>query len=409
MVYWLALLAGSLIFGACIVGAMVLARPYSTLVALVGIGGFLGALYTLGTIAQVYSTPLAIAASILFVVVGIVGGYTIAAAGVPHIAAMRRSRPAPPPQAPVEAGVVLLGCAEPGRYDPRAVAHRQNLLADTADIELPLSAVPFVFLTEKTRYRAVGGTAPGASAAAALAQKLAALWGPLPRPRITLATCQYPDDLRRAIVEQAGAGATRIAVVVLGPPESAATEHALTLASETARHELAAQVRIAPSIWNDRQLACRLAERILAHTGDTPRGAIGVAMVCPGSPEVWEHRYAASGQTENYFIQRVRMLLVEAGLSDEHVKVARLEWQTPDVTETVRHLAALGCRRIITVPATTVLPTLETLLDLERAVSYARVPASVTTVTLGPWEDDDALAAAVGAVASAALDDAQGR
>jgi protoheme ferro-lyase len=120
-------------------------------------------------------------------------------------------------------------------------------------------------------------------------------------------------------------------------------------------------------------------------------------------------RYAASEQTENYFIQRVRMLLVEAGLSSEHVKVARLEWQTPDVTETVRHLAVLGCRRIITIPATTVLPTLETQLDLERAVSCARVPTAVTTVTLGPWGDDDALAAAVGAVASAALDDTQGR
>lgn len=407
MVYWLALLAGSFLFGACIVGAMVLARPYSTLAVLVGIGGFLGALYTLGTIAQVYSTPLAIAASILFVVVGIVGGYTVAAAGVPHIASIKRRRATMQPPAPGVTGLVLLGCAEPGRYDPRAVAHRQNLLADTAAIELPLSAVPFVFLTEKTRYRAVGGTAPGVAAATALTRKIAMLWEPLARPQITLATCQYPDDLRRAIVEQAGAGATRIAVVVLGPPESAATEHALAIASDTARHDLAAQVRVAPSIWNDRQLARRLAERVLAHVEQTPLASVGVALVCPGSPDAWVHRYAASEQTENYFIQRVRMLLVEAGLSDEHVKVARLEWQTPDVTETVRHLAVLGCRRIITIPATTVLPTLETQLDLERAVSYARVPASVTTVTLGPWADDDALATAVEAVASAALDDAQ--
>jgi len=409
VVYWLALLAGSLLFGACIVGAMVLARPHSTVAVLVGIGGFLGALYTLGTIAQIYSTPLAIAASILFVVVGIVGGYTVAAAGVPHLAALRRRATATRPPTPGVTGVVLLGCAEPRRYDPRAVAHRQNLLADTAAIELPLSAVPFVFLTEKTRYRAVGGTAPGVAAAAALAQKIAELWEPLARPQITLATCQYPDDLRRAIIEQADAGATRIAVVILGSPESAAAEHALALASDTAKHDLATQVRVASSIWNDRQLARRLAERVLAHVEHTPYANVGVALVCPGSPEAWVRRYAASEQTENYFIQRVRMLLVEAGLSSEHVKVARLEWQTPDVTETVRHLAVLGCRRIITIPATTVLPTLETRLDLERAVSYARVPTAVTTVTLGPWGDDDALAAAVGAVASAALDDTQGR
>lgn len=409
MVYWLALLAGSFLFGACIVGAMVLARSYSVLAALLGIGGFVSALYTLGTIAQVYSTPIAIGASVLFVVVGIVGGYTVAAAGIPYVAHIRRSRRTiTQPPASDGAGVVLLGCAEPAQYDPRAVAHRQNLLADTAEIELPLSAVPFVFLTEKTRYRALGGTVPVDSTATTLAHKVAGVWEPFPCPSITLASCTYPDDLQRAIAAQAGAGATRIAIVVLGPPESAATEHALTLASDAARRDMVTRVRIAPSIWNDGSLACRLAERILASAGDTPPGNIGVALVCSGSPEVWERRYAASGQTENYFIQRVRMLLVEAGLSDEHVKVAWLEWQTPDVTETVRHLAVLGCRRIITVPATTILPTLETLLDLDRAVSYARVPASVTTVTLGPWEDDDVLVAAVRAVASAALEDATG-
>lgn len=405
MITWLALIAGTLVFGACIVGAMVLSRPYSALMVLLGIGGLVASLYTLGTIAQIYSTPVAIGSAILFVVVGIVGGYAVAATGVPHLASLRPRRPNTPQSGAAQTGIVLLGCAEPPRYDPRAVAHQQNLLAETASIELPLSAVPFVFLTEKTRYRAVGGVAPGAAIATALADKVSGLWPASYRPAVTTASCQYPGDLQDAVAAQARAGVRRVAIVVLGPLESAAGEHALAAATCGLDREVGPGVCVAPPIWNDRSMVRRLADRILACAGDTPPESIGVALVCPGSPETWERRYAAAEETENYFIQRVRMLLVEAGFADPHVKVARLEWQSPDVTETVRHLAVLGCQRIIVVPATTVLPTLETLLDLERAVSYARVPGTVTTITLGAWGDDDVLVAAVGAAATAALED----
>ncbi|MDY0341007.1 MAG: hypothetical protein RBS17_07325, partial [Coriobacteriia bacterium] len=128
-------------------------------------------------------------------------------------------------------------------------------------------------------------------------------------------------------------------------------------------------------------------------------------LVCPGSPNAWEHRYPDAGRTENYFIQRVRMRLTEAGLPCDNIRIAWLQWQTPDVTETVRHLAMLGCQRIVCAPATTVLPTLDTLLDLERATTYARVPKSVTLVTLGAWGDDDAIAHAVRSAASSVLGD----
>lgn len=403
MLHWLALLTGSLAFGACVVAAMVLPRHTATLAVLMGIGGFVGALYTLGTIAQVYATPIAIGSAIVVIVAGISLGYTIAASSIPHLAEItRRSRIVRPAHAPRTA-IVLLESAEPERYDPVAIALHQKLLAETADIELPLTAVPFIYLTEKTRYRAVGGTAPGASTAFALAEKVANTWDSEDRPAVEIATDQYPAELRAVIEAHVAAGTQRVAVVPLGQSESAAADLALALLDSSEERSLSARVSVAPAIWHDEGLVGRLAERVLACLGDTPAAHAGVALVCPGAPEAWERRYSGASETENYFIQRVRMRLADSGLKCEHVRVAWLDWQSPDVTEVIRHLAVLGCQRIVCVPATTVLPTLDSLLDLERAVNYARVPQSVGIVTLGAWGDDDAVADAVRATAASTL------
>lgn len=409
MQYWLALLAGSLMFGTCLVAAMVLPRHYATATVLLGIGAFVGSLYILGTIAQVYSTPMAIGAAVVVVVAGISLGYMIAASLIPHIATMpRRSSPSALSRA-TDSAVVLLESSEPDRYDPRAIAHRQSLLAESADIELPLTAIPFVFLTEKTRYRAIGGKSPGGRMAETLAEKVEAAWDAGESPVVALASSQYPTDLRTVVATQVAHGARRVAIVALDPSQSAATDRALSLLDADDDRSLASCVAIAPSIWDDSALVDRLVERILSSASDTPRANIGVALVCPGVPEAWEHRYTSAAETENYYIQRVRMRLTEVGLKCDHVRVAWLDWQVPDVTETVRHLAVLGCQRIICVPATSVLPSLDTLLDLERATSYARVPPSVAVVTLGAWGDDDAVARAVRSAATSALGDAARR
>lgn len=409
MLHWLALLIGSLAFGACVVVAMVLPRHSATLAVLMGIGGFVGALYMLGTISQIYATPLAIGSAILAIVAGISLGYTIAASSIPHLADVRRRPHAPNPSHAPHTAVVLLESAEPEVYDPVAIAYRQRLLSETADIELPLTAVPFLFLSEKTRYRAIGGRAPGASTARTLAEKIAATWPASERPTVEVASDQYPTDLRAVVQAHVAAGAQRVAIVPLGQSESAATDHALALLDADTDRPLSRHVAIASPIWCDDGLVVRLTERVLAGVASTPLAHVGVALICPGAPEAWERRYTDASETENYFIQRVRMRLSDAGLKCEHVRAAWLDWQTPDVTETIRHLAVLGCQRIICVPATTVLPTLDTLLDLERAANYARVPKSVDVVTLGAWGDDDAVAQAVCSTAASALGHASAR
>ncbi|TLM97710.1 MAG: ferrochelatase, partial [Actinobacteria bacterium] len=108
------------------------------------------------------------------------------------------------------------------------------------------------------------------------------------------------------------------------------------------------------------------------------------------------------------FLSRVRALLVERGIPDRNVRVAWAEWRDPDVTSSVRHLAALGCRRVIVVPAVSPLDTLGTRLDLEISVRQARVSEGVTVVTLPAWKDDPAVIEELRAQVQRAIAEAEG-
>ena len=404
MLYWLTLLAGGLVSGACLVAAMVLPRHYAAATVPLGAAGFLGGLYVLGTLSQDYSTPLAIAAAIATLIAGVVLGYTILTSAIPNLAQARRLATVRCPEHGDGTGIIVLACTEPDHYDPRAIAYRQEILREQAAIDLPLTAVPFVFLAEKARYRAVGNTAPGAPVARSLLDKVGRRAATIPGVRVDLAPCHRPGGLVETVAAQACSGVTRIAVVALDPPGTITAEAALATLGPLEHEAGTPTVVTAGAIWDDASLVRRMADRILASTTGAELAEVGVALVEMGMPEEWARRHPAAAETENYFDQRVRMALMEAGIQGDRIRCGSLDWQAPDVTDVVRHLAALGCRHIILAPSTTVLPTLNTTLDLERATTYARVPRDVRVITLNAWGDDDTIVQAVVDVASAALE-----
>ena len=78
----------------------------------------------------------------------------------------------------------------------------------------------------------------------------------------------------------------------------------------------------------------------------------GVVLVGHGQPEDALAPHRSFDEQETVFLSRVRMLLVERGSPRPRAhRMGRVA--SPDVTCEVRHLAALGCERIIVVPART--------------------------------------------------------
>lgn len=406
MVSWVGLLAGCVIFGVMIVAALVLPRTASPVALVVGFVGMFTSVTSFGSIASRYGSSGAIGGSMVVLIAGITAGYAVAAATLPYLKASPRAHVGSV-SGEGSRGVVLVGCCEPERYDPRVVARRQALLEESAQIVVPMTALPFVYFAEKARYRALGGRLAGESTARQLADRVtsapdAADW------KVALAWCHTPDSLPRAVASLASAGVDTIALIPLGMPESAPLDELQKALADASHEEGAPTVTPAPTVWSDRLLPERMAERIIAATAGARTENVGVLLVSEGSPEAWDKRYSGASEADTYFNQRVKVLLAETGMPERHIRTAYLEWVAPDVTEALRHLVALGCTRVVVAPTTVALPTLETSLDLGHAIALARAPEDVLVVALHPWGDDEVFADALRRSGKAALESSAG-
>jgi protoheme ferro-lyase len=269
----------------------------------------------------------------------------------------------------------------------------------TADIDSLVEAgfpppslllTPFHYAAQKTRYRAAGGYSPAWASARALAERL--------EPRLSAAGCVGPvlvrcsnvGEISRVLEMAESYGFDR--VIVLGAHISAshACKSQRELTDDVLRRQESMAVTYTPSLWSSDAMAELVANKALGVIHDPP--VTGVALVVHGQPGDYAYTNADFDADENSFTNRVRTLLLEAGLTASRVRVCPMEWGRPDLTETVRHLGALGARHIAVVPACYPFANLQTLLDIPVAIREARLAEDVRVVQVPPWGDDPVFA-----------------
>ncbi len=393
---WILLLIGVVIIGASVPYAMAVPQRWLPVPVVSGLSGVAVAVWSTGNLIPGWQTGLSVMAVVL-VGAGLSAGYWLASASLPltvHLGADARANQ-PSVRATATNTVIVLSFADPERYRiSRAASHIRQLL-DSDALTIPTSALPFVFLSERARYRAIGDYLPARASALAITEQLERLLATSRFDGVLVAFSDGSPTLRQSVDAARQAGAQTIVVVTLGPDGSLPAREVIRELESVAEPKSPYPiVTFAPSIWYSEELASRLVARILETTRGVLPGEVGVALIGAGQPSAWEEFDHGWRERENYFNQRVRLLLTEHGIQAQNVRAAWLEWQSPDVTEAVRHLAALGCTRIVIAPSTIPCVALATALDLEHMVSSARVADTVRTVTLPPWGDDPAFAAA---------------
>lgn len=392
MTPWLGLLAGSAAVGGCLVGLLVAPRR-SQLLAFLGMAS--GAVILVMSFARIAerSNGESTWMAVLFSVAGLAGGYWTAAAGLTHVP-LSTADSGPSSAAAVDPTIpalIILSCAEAEHYRIGSTAEVVDRLTSTGALRLPTGSLPMVFLAEKTRYRAIGGYNPGRAGIQSVADHVAVSLGDRVG-HVRIAWCTGHPKLKDVASDLQSAGYRSAVLLVLGPDGSLPIVHAEHDAFDTAP---GLRLVHAQSIWRSDRLAERLVERILKATTGAEPGAVGVLLVGEGLPESWAVESRRWCETENYFHQRVRLMLAEHAISEQNVRIGSLEWQVPDVTETMRHLAAMGCTRIVVAPATMPHVTLASALDLGRAIDSARLSDDVRIVVLTPWGDDEAVSSAI--------------
>jgi protoheme ferro-lyase len=347
----------------------------------------------------------AILYAFVFGLAGIAGGFALVSTTLSLLSRRRghTSMPSPEglPEDPGTPAVLVLGEVEPPKYSPIATAAALEDLAEEGLLKASIGVLPFLFMAQKTRYRAAGGTSPAARQLEAIAERLESVLGRPGAARVESAWCEGEHSLASRVAETVARGFHTIVVAEAVIAESLEVDIAKREVDALRLSDLGVSVTYARPLWRSDRIAGLVANRVMTVAGDLPEA--GVVLVGQGQPEDRSRDRREFDEHETAFLNHVRMLLIDRGVQEQSVRIAWADWRSPEVTGTVRHLAALGCQRIVVSPACFALDSITTLLDLQLAVRQARVDETVSVVTLPAWHDDPALVEELRADISVAL------
>lgn len=382
------LLGGGLLAGAAIVVVLVSPRSVEPLAALAGAAGAGWSTYCISLVHDHYGTTQSLTAGVVLGMGAVTGGYALASALLYRFAGPDAPLKIPAELPDVDMGPAVLVCAcyEPSSYDPRYTASALAILDDEEEVELGIGVTPLLYTTAKARYRAAGGKSPSKRQMELIAEALEEQLGPEFSGRVTIAACAGKERLAARVLEAADAGSRRIVVAELAVGEALPLANAKREVDAARLYDLGVEVMYTAPLWGSDRIAALIAERVMRAVADLD--TTGVILVAHGQNPDRSRRNPEYDENEAAFVSRVRMLVAERGVTESNIRTAWSGWHDPDVTSTVRHLAALGCRRVLVVPATYPLETISTTIDLVTAARQARVDDSVSVVALPAWRDE---------------------
>ena len=350
-VLWLALVGGSLLTGASVVALLISERALEPASAVSALLGFTLAAWGFGGISTSYEGIEATGYGLLFGAAAIAGGYALASTLLVRLALRHRVPVLPDSLPPGNASpaVVLLSELEPTNYSARATAAALEDLAEEGLLVASIWVLPFLFMAQKTRYRAAGGTSPGAGELKAVAEKVARALSSRGIIHVDTAACDGERSLAIRIVAAVGQGFRTIVVSQALVAESPEVDRAKRQVDALRLSDRGIAVTYADPLWSSARCASLVAAKALAVAGDP--ASCGMVLVGQAQPEERSRIASAFDHQETGFLNQIRVLVIERGIPETHVHIAWSDWRSPEVTGSVRHLAALGCRTVVVVPA----------------------------------------------------------
>jgi hypothetical protein len=388
---WVSLIAGAVLFGASLVAILVARRSLEPVFAVVGLVAFGVAAWAFGQLSIVYDRFDVLFYALGFGIAAFAGGYALASTLLASLASHPRRLTAPTtlPSDPGTAAVLLLGDVDPDVYDERWTAADLDKLSDEGLLHVSIAILPFLFFAQKARYRAVGGSSPAARQLDSLAERVGDSVRGSHVDRVETAWLGGARDLAVRVLRLTEKGYRTIAVSEVMIASSLELDEAKRRVDALRLEDLGIDVRYTDSLWGAERVAALVASRVMGVVNDPL--TTGVVLVGLGQPEERARVCRSFEEHETAFLNRVRLSLIERGILADNIRLAWADWHGPDVTSTVRHIAALGCTRLVVAPACFPLDTVETMLELPLSVRQARIDDGVSVVSLVAWHDDPEL------------------
>lgn len=403
---WIALALSGVVCGLGVVGVLVLPSHTAPAAALVCLAAFTACVWLIGGLSADFGTVTGQLLGLGIAAAAVSGGYALAA--VLAEAAGKPDGLVPLPS-PTGHGVALmvLACAEPQTYRVASAAAELADLAAEGSVAPSVAVSPFMFAAQKTRYRAVAGVSPSRRQVADLAERLETALADAGIDRFDVAWCDGPGNLSERVAEASAAGCDRVAVVPLAVAQSLEMQRAVQLVDRARPDESGIRIAYGAPLHGSEEIAQLIARRIAVGISDP--ATTGVVLVAHGQTEAREQTHAEFDAGEAAFVNRVRMTVADAGVPEEQIRVAWAEWREPNVTATVRHLAALGCERILVSPTCFPFESTVTKIDIPMGIRQSRIDPMVSVVTLSVWRDEPEVVEALRKTALEALEEVGAR
>ena len=204
----------------------------------------------------------------------------------------------------------------------------------------------------------------------------------------------YSDDVPgvdEAAARAINEGATRIILLNVWMTDSDHSEQGPKIIEALHPEKYGVQLCVTDTLWESSRLMRMYVDRACAASADTPRSDVGILLVAHGQPSSWDSLFPKQPVQENAFRLATKNLLVEEGFQEDRIVLAYMEFKQPDINTSVQALLASGVKKILVAPVNISTDSIHSEHEIPSMVIQAGVPASVSVLHLGAWNDDQLL------------------
>jgi protoheme ferro-lyase len=284
--------------------------------------------------------------------------------------------------------VIYFTHGEPETYDPVGWINQFNEFDEQGISFVPFLARPFFLYRLRKSYLQVGRSGHRAMHQ----QMLRSLERSYREEgdRTTRFYLSFLDDNPRpdaAVIQALNEGASRIVV----------SEVFLTISNHTAEGKEMIEalhvddyvpISYTGPLYDSATLQTMFVHRASEHLGDTERSKAGILLVGHGQPDEWDREWASETEQELGFRHAVLERFEADGYRSENLSLAWMEFKEPKPAAKIAEFSRNGVEKVMYFSAAISAEAIHSQYDVPELVHRARVPAKLSLINLGAWNDD---------------------
>ena len=198
------------------------------------------------------------------------------------------------------------------------------------------------------------------------------------------------DDPRpdAAVIQALNDGTSRIIVSEVFLTISNHTAEGEDLIKELGVEEYDVPIEYTGPLYDSETLRSMFVHRANQNRGETDKSKVGILLVGHGQPDEWDVEWASETEQEIGFRQAVLNRFEAEGYKRDNLSLAWMEFKQPKPAVKVEEFSRNGVEKVLFFSAAISADAMHSQYDVPALVNKAKVPAGLSLVNLGAWNDD---------------------